>query len=253
MFTNLYDNMEKDYKDTGNKSLVCMWSGGCDSTLVLHQLLTTLKETGDKRTVTTFSFCHAQLGEPKMDAELTARMSYTAFAKKSELPLGLNKVIAIDRHNISATTGSCPQPALWVSHVIPYIEDNSILFLGYHRGDDFWSYGVFNPWAQAFIGLSRLFNKKIECRTPLHWASKVEIIRQLKTANIYDHTWYCEGCQSNGKPCGNCTPCQTHLMADLYLKHTENKAMTTQFVDSDRTVDLPNISSLTSADVANAK
>jgi hypothetical protein len=82
-----------------HRSLHVIWSGGCDSTLVLHQLLTSLKIEHDDRTVNTYNFTHTQLGE-KVSYERTARMKYLAHVSEMGFNNINNKEINLNDHTI---------------------------------------------------------------------------------------------------------------------------------------------------------
>jgi 7-cyano-7-deazaguanine synthase in queuosine biosynthesis len=192
-----------------NKDIYVVWSGGCDSTLVLDDLRLVLKD--DPRVITAISFVHGQLASEKLIWERQKRNEYLALNNKE------NKIkhieINIEKAFIQVGEQSCVQPAMWLSNIIPIINNKSIVFMGYHKGDDFFTYSVFSSWLKAFCGLSNLFGKEILFSFPYIHSDKKEIIKTLKTRNIYEQTWYCENPLSNGKICGYCEPCKTHKVA----------------------------------------
>lgn len=216
-----YANGFDDIKITTNP-IVCLWSGGCDSTLVLFTALKRLKEWGDQRTIKTYSFIHHQLDSRKMDLEKQRRNMFLAWLEDNGYSGKVQHIdIHIDRHEISAS--GCPQAALWVINLIPLVESNSIILTGYHKGDCFWEYSVFSDWVKLTTGLLNLFGKNPKFVMPLRDTTKYRIIEKLKTENIYKFTWYCEMPKSDGTVCDYCLPCETHKMSLDYYTYRQGE------------------------------
>lgn len=221
-----YANGFDDIKNTTNP-IVCLWSGGCDSTLVLFTALERLKEWGDQRTIKTYSFIHHQLDSRKMDLEKQRRNMFLAWLEDNGYSGKVQHIdIHIDRHEISAN--GCPQAALWVINLIPLVDSNSIILTGYHKGDCFWEYSVFSDWVKLTTGLLNLFGKNPRFIMPLRDTTKYRIIEKLKTKNIYKFTWYCETPRTDGTPCEYCLPCETHKMSLNYYLYKESSPVCKQ-------------------------
>lgn len=187
------------------KEVYVLYSGGCDSTLVLHKAL----RTGHP--INTISFTSIQLGGN--NAEANKRKKYFEYCKKNNLLIGENLIINIDNDGATGfKTGdySCPQPAIWLYNMMAYLPDNSIVLTGYIRGDDFLSFDVFSSWIQAYEGLKGLFGKNIEIYFPLAHASKDYVIKELRKFKIEQYTSYCENPKTDGAPCGVCESCEKH-------------------------------------------
>jgi hypothetical protein len=206
-----------DALSDASKSIICLWSGGCDSTLVLFDVLKFLKDKQDKRIVKSYSFNHAQLDTEKIVWERQKRNTFLLW-------LDQNGYAGMVQHNdislppYMITSAGCPQPMLWISNIIHLCELNSIILSGYHSGDDFWTYSVFSNWLKIATGLINGHEKKVSFFMPYRWHSKLDIIKELKNNKIYDFTWWCEAPCSKGK-CGRCKPCVLHEMShDYYLK-----------------------------------
>lgn len=201
-----------------NKHINVVWSGGCDSTKALYNILHQLRNRGDSRKVITYSFKHWQISDFKMEKEAETRSNFVKYCKDMDLPLGICHEVEISKRTIYLGPGACPQAAMWVSQVIPLIMDQSILVCGYIKGDDFFTYDIFNNWAKVFIGLTHLYGKNVTPYFPLRYVPKEDIIEDLNREGILRYTWHCENPNVDGTVCNYCDPCKKFKMTDLWLK-----------------------------------
>ncbi len=221
----IFENFNKtDIKSILTSSLkreiICLWSGGCDSTLVLFELLKELKTLNDERVVKTYSFSHAQISSVKMLWEKQKRDTFLLWLDQNGCA---NKVqhthISLPEYQMNHA-GSI-QSALWVTNIIPLTWEESFIFGGYHDGDCFWNYDLMSEWLKIASGMVTMLNKKIDFCMPLRFWKKKEIIYSLKKYGIYECTWWCENPGNNGR-CGYCDPCQLHEMSlDFYNKQNK--------------------------------
>jgi len=221
----ILDNSQKSvfHGENTTKEIFVIWSGGCDSTLLIDNLLIELKQKNDKRKVTTISFKHWQVSEQKMLCEENARAAYRHYALINDLPLGLGHTVELPKTSIvcGVNNGSCPQPAMWIANAVPIISDNTLLYAGYIKGDDFFTYNVFFNWCKVLEGLSFLYGKSITPMFPLKFNTKTNIIKQLKDKDILRLTWHCEIPRSDGSECHYCDPCQKHNES-LHMVNNDN-------------------------------
>jgi 7-cyano-7-deazaguanine synthase in queuosine biosynthesis len=213
-----------------NKKISIIWSGGCDSTLVLDDVLWELHNRKDPRTVTAYSFKHWQISDDKMAKEETARAAYKHYALSKGYPLGYCHTIELPKLSYTVP-GGCPQPALWISNIMPIIQNDSLLYAGYIKGDDFFTYDIFKNWSLVFEGLSYLYGKKIVPMFPRKYWTKTSIIKKLKERNILNLTWHCETpISTTGAECGYCDPCQKHNESLKWIDFEENRYTNTDEV-----------------------
>lgn len=194
-----------------------LYSGGCDSTLVLHKALLIAKNRGV--TINTVSFKSMQLGGA--DIEAKKREKYFEYCKKEALPIGENLTICIDNDGSNGfKTGyaSCPQPAIWTYNLLAYLPTDSFVLTGYIHGDDYLTHDIYSKWYQIYNGMNHLFDKKIEVYCPLAFTSKNEVISELRCHDIEKYTSYCEMPSSKGKPCGSCASCLKHKAYSTLVK-----------------------------------
>ena len=223
-----------------------MWSGGCDSTLILYWLLEWLKNLNDDRIINAYSFYHHQLNDGKMDWERQKRNRFIMWAEDKGFNNKIvHREISLGKDVISVGPASCCQPAIWVSQIIPIIPCDGLLFAGYHHSDDFFSYEIFSNWLKAFVSMNNLFGKSIRFVAPLAQHSKNEIVKLIKNIDgLYNNTWWCEG-STDGKPCGRCLPCEAHESALMH--YNKNKALEVQ-VSEDIKKELNTIKTTTDSD-----
>ncbi|CAK0742970.1 hypothetical protein CCP1ISM_160003 [Azospirillaceae bacterium] len=221
---NFKSTIEEILKANKKQQINIMWSGGCDSTLLLYWIMDWMKTLNDDRVINAWTFTHDQLNNNKLTWERQKRNRFMIWAEdkgfKNKI---LNREVILPRETISIGDNACCQPAIWTSNVIPVIERDSILFAGYHRGDDFFGYSIYKNWMNLFISLNGLYGKAVKFYTPLTGHTKVDIIKYIKDINgLYENTWWCESVWDNGKQCGTCLPCKTHESALLYYEKHHN-------------------------------
>jgi len=188
-----------------------LFSGGCDSTLVLHDLLKE-RNRGCTGSVTALAINHNQV--PAISQNKAARLSFIQEMKKRELDSGFHyQEVSIDGNACvgSIGDGGLSQPIIWSMIAMLYVDNNETIYFGYHSGDDFWLHK--NAFEDAIMNICKICNKTIKIEYPLRHSYKCDIIRSLKSRGLYDLCWYCEYPTKENKPCGECVPCRTHRTA----------------------------------------
>jgi 7-cyano-7-deazaguanine synthase in queuosine biosynthesis len=221
VFYNNAVNMYENIRNFDNISV--LWSGGCDSTLVLSNLLYYLDLDKIDKPIYTYAFIHDQLGD-KLKKEKQCRNEFLVYCKQKYPKIIINHQDINILQNAVIATHKCSQPGLWITNLLPLLSDNTLLFSGYHMGDCFWSYDIFSSWLKLFVGLCNLAGKdNILPIFPLQYHRKDEIIKELMRSDIYKFCWWCEIPNLNLKPCGRCLPCILHDMSLLYINKEEYK------------------------------
>lgn len=196
---------------------IVLFSGGCDSTLVLHNLLK--ESVKEYRSITALSISHCQV--PANDQNKISRDLFQIEMRKRELLGSVNFAdITINNINGCVTEGSgggLTQPIIWATMAMLYARSEDVLYFGYHKGDDFWSYR--HEFETAIQNVCKICSKTVKIEYPLQDLYKYQIIRQLKERGLYDNCWYCEYPTIDNKPCGDCAPCRTHRTALWQLEN----------------------------------
>ena len=185
-----------------------LYSGGCDSTLVLHDLLKENTRTNSNN-VTALAINHQQV--PAITQNKSARHSFIEEMKKRELDQGFHyQEVNIDGSACVYDSGDLglTQPIIWSMIAMLYIQNNDTIYFGYHSGDDFWLHK--NEFEDAIKSICKINNKTIKIEYPLRHDYKCDIIKKLKSRGLYDFCWYCEypqpaksGAVMKYDPCGN--------------------------------------------------
>jgi 7-cyano-7-deazaguanine synthase in queuosine biosynthesis len=184
-----------------------LFSGGCDSTLVLYNLL---KENRQEQ-ITALSINHNQV--PAIEENKKARALFKIEMQKREL----NYLVNFAEVDISSKYASVidikglSQPIIWSMIAMLYIRDNDTIYFGYHSGDDFWQYKT--EFENAIHNICAICDKKVTIEYPLRLYEKCVIIDMLKKRGLYEYCWYCEKPTLDNKPCGECIPCKLHRTA----------------------------------------
>lgn len=197
------------------RTKLVVWSGGLDSTLVLHNLA---KESSEDNHVIALSFIPEFLSEEKIKMERESRKNYLRFAK--------DKGYHIIHHTIKISStifpiGYYPQQRYWFFNILPYIGNNHDVYFGYIQGDCIW------PINQDFIDIFEK-HKHItgdydaELHFPLTYKNKWEVLKEFKEAKIpMDCFWTCETPEIEDNKiiaCGTCNPCINLNVAKYTLK-----------------------------------
>ena len=183
-----------------------LWSGGCDSTLVLYDLAVS-KGTREKP-IRALTVSHNSVNARKEQAE--ARKKILAQFKELGLHVTSSEVEINCLGPDWVVRGGTTQAAIWLSVASTMISDKENLYTGHHDGDQVWI--MYACLESALTSLGNSMNKKIEWFVPLVSETKGNIIRRLQDAGLYELCWWCEN-PDKGKACGGCTPCRTHATA----------------------------------------
>lgn len=193
-----------------------LWSGGCDSTLLLHNLLAQRRACLSNDEVRAISITHPQL--PANEENKRAR---TQASKVLEKLHGKFEHLEITiTHNDGAVRaiesgGGLTQPMIWVLYASLHLLPAEDLYIGYVKGDCIWNYR--HELYAAFNSIQWINHRTGVLKLPLENTGKTDIIKSLKNVGLYRHTWYCED-PVKGKKCSKCTPCKTHRTAVWQLK-----------------------------------
>lgn len=221
MFSWLTNNFDQFPKTISESQAYVVWSGGADSTLLLHQLA---KKFGKSdKPVIAISFDHYMLGEDKLEKERESRKRIKEKFKGQNLFIEFQEVLITGQLWPNSYNRGLPQANLWASMVTSYVNEDAHIFFGYIRHDDIWHF--FSEFQDHLNSACKLLRRKMNFHYPFQWTTKAEIIFELYIRELYDIVWYCErpdvGLNVNGHPCGRCSSCESHRKALLELWHME--------------------------------
>lgn len=207
-----------------------VWSGGLDSTLVLHELIKQKAED-----VSTISFVSDTFGSRKQELEKHARISYMKNVSK-ELITNEEIPIVFPYTNIKGKNESLCQQPFMISLISLFGKPNTIYHFGYHKGDDFFS--MHSQHMKVFENISEIMGEKnIKLSFPLKFMNKWEIIDWIEYYGLENYVWKCETPEnsSNGySECGDCVPCKTFKEQREVLKlNRMDRAYNTRLVFPD--------------------
>lgn len=200
-------------------ALVC-WSGGADSTLILHDLAVRYKGKKDKpdeHGLRALSVIHSQV--PCQPQSRAARRKIAAKFRKTGLAFR-HATLAFKGSgdfDMPGNSGGLYQPPLWLAAAVGYLEPDEDLYMGYIRGDDIWHHA--DQLRGAFRCLQDIGGRTGKLVTPLEWFHKSDVIRELRRANLLRHCWHCEGAgDAELRPCGRCASCESHHVGLFRLR-----------------------------------
>ncbi|AMM44912.1 7-cyano-7-deazaguanine synthase [Bacillus phage SP-15] len=217
----IYDTVKED------KNHYVIWSGGCDSTLLLYEVAS--KYGTKEKPIKTISFESQFLQSNKVKTERYRRTRLLMEFKKRGLHIQNTTVVTSDKgEKYYPQQKGLAQAFLWVTQSLIYVGSDNLYF-GYIKGDDFWqSYSDFY-YACEYLG--RLLGHEPNLCIPFRYDKKSTILNELHEHDLYDLTWYCELPDEINQPCGRCNPCSTHLKALFELAHIKDKDWAKKLLD----------------------
>lgn len=183
---------------------VVIWSGGMDSTLVLDQVCATNPE----KCIWAFTINWDALNGLKVKKEKEARYHFNRRVILNNYDIA-HRTITVTA-DMGATNTRYAQGLAWFSYMIPYLPKDSIVYFGYHSGDE--TTAECGPLFEKLIKTAaKISDRKIQLRYPLQYKSKREILDEFISRKIpMTCFWTCENPRRrSGKiiTCGRCNPC----------------------------------------------
>jgi len=189
---------------------IVIWSGGCDSTLVLAERAV---KSSKENPVHTLSFNVPWIDKRQMRCEFLARKKILKELKKRGLHIINHEVTLTENQELDFEYG-LPQQHFWFLMSVFYTKKNDKVYFGYIREDDWWHIEKHYTNAHYYLKLCR--DRDAKFVYPLEWISKEEVVRNLKKEDLLDLCWVCDSPKKIGVPCGKCKKC-------LELKDAINK------------------------------
>ena len=171
------------------------WSGGYDSTLLLHQkAMNSPNELINAVTVLKINNNNAQ-----ERAEAKARKQL-----KKQLRLSNIKyhTISIDYTNTTENF----QMIYWLSTLMPVLSDGDELSMAYLSSDGVDFFACKPQFETAFHSFMKLRGISCTLSFPFMYKTKGYVIKELKNAKLLKYVWTC-GDPKKGKACGKCMKC----------------------------------------------
>ena len=201
------------------KKIVVPWSGGMDSTALVHCLATAMKQENSNQRIYAISISHPMLAQSKTDMEKKARKILLEKFKKQDLNVANIEInIGIPGKSIELIEGlmegkrysGSPQIMTWLSNILLYCPDGSQLLMSYVKEDE--TFELHRENAISFVkAMGKLLKRDISFNTPLKDSvSKFEIMEYLSKNDLLFDTHSCEhpvlldGEWMNCNICGSC-------------------------------------------------
>ena len=215
---------KKTIKD-GDHTNIIVYSGGYDSTLVIHELLTRYPKTH----FTIVGYNTNYFNPKKNRAENLYREKYIDYLYNEAKICNFNYVkIDSEKFNNSYDKltpfrdgGLVQQP--YFVFMTSYFAPTKInhIFTGFHNGDCYFN------WRDSFDSIikamSEIMGKELYYHHPLAKTDKFEIIKAIQTAGLEEFCFTCENPGGYFESCGECKPCTELIMAKKRISHSRRK------------------------------
>lgn len=194
-----------------------MWSGGCDSTLLLYELLDAYG--GDN--VVAVSYKYPWLYDMKYDNERAYRDLFKAKMKvKGGKYWPFTHIeMNVDVKNINGWVRTEPsglaQACSWLLSMPTFIPSRSYVYEGCIKNDQLTMF--VEDYRRLFTSVCNIMDKELVLRQPYMYLTKDQVLAKLLHYDIYDCTWHCEIPNAIGKRCEMCEPCRLHKSMLMYL------------------------------------
>jgi len=182
-------------------SRIVIWSGGYDSTLLLH------RELQDHKEATAWSFIMPGISQHKLHSEHVVRERYKKYMQETLSKFKLShQVINIGYDNFNNIPEGCfSQQTFWTLFSAWFAPKDSTIIFGFHKGDDFWRMHEKVDWMRTYI--EQIMEKKITFEYPLQCTPKWQIVHDIKNYGLEENVWTCENPPIPMSECGECTTC----------------------------------------------
>ncbi|MEI6422160.1 MAG: 7-cyano-7-deazaguanine synthase [Lentisphaerota bacterium] len=202
---------------TAQRSDLVVWSGGCDSTLIVCQLASKMEKGKILETITVK---HHQVSTEKLRMEAISRERMAIFIKaKYGVTIRQTIVCIHSNGNMSPSIGENPQATIWLAAVIPYLTSHLNIHFGYIK-DDYGRKGKAD-FIKTFGHMAEYRDlKDVKIVFDLERMDKKTVLKELSDLEVPDNCmWWCEYPKADPEgyvstdlftSCGKCEPCVTH-------------------------------------------
>lgn len=208
------NHISMSYQNTENTSKhFVMWSGGCDSTLLLYELLDAYGS--DK--VVAISYIMPYLTKNKIESEKLHRQLFKSKMNLKGPKYGsfTHKEIVITENDLNdgiyISNAGFGQAVIWALSIPLYCSSGDYVYTGAIQEDQLNI--KLEEYHKMLEGISGTLCRDLHFREPYLTFTKRDVIERLINYDLYDTTWFCEMPNDINEPCKKCDPCKTHLSA----------------------------------------
>lgn len=189
-------------EDTSRRYVV-LWSGGMDSTALLHHYAGVSSEDYPVTALTITK--HPQLNKHFIKAQNAAQKRYLKFAKQKGYHIKHERMGYSGTFRYNGPHSGRSQPTVWLASLIQTLDDKDIVLMGYMRTGCFWHYRGY--FVNAFNAMQKLKGVDAKLEFPFEWDNKAEIYARLHADKVPNNCWFsCEETKTS-KACGTCDKC----------------------------------------------
>jgi len=191
--------MAKKQSDPGR--YIVAWSGGLDSTALLHWYATTSSEAYQVVAVSVIG--HPNLNKFQLSLQNKAQARFLKYAKSKGYHIEHRKIKIGGSGIWDGPSDGTGQPILWALAIAASLRDNDTVLMGYICKDDFWHYK--HQFLKLFNAICEFKGVKATIEFPFEWVEKAEVIDKI--AKVPKNCWFSCDRTNNNKPCGICKKC----------------------------------------------
>jgi 7-cyano-7-deazaguanine synthase in queuosine biosynthesis len=184
---------------------VIIWSGGADSTALLHHYAGVSCASYSVRAITVRY--HTHINKDALYMQRLSQDAYLHWAKEKGYWIN-HEYVQIRGRFVIERPDDAPsaQMSMWLGAVMPLVSEGDRVMFAYIKNDCMWHYK--QEFIDAFNAMCRVKGVKATVDFPFEWCSKFDILKKLRDANIPRSCWWsCEFVKGK-RPCGRCGKCK---------------------------------------------
>ncbi len=195
---------------------IVLWSGGCDSTLLLYQL----SKSNPDKSVHAVSICTSYAPDA---IEIKREKVCREKIKKHFNEMGINNILYTEinvdmplNEEFESWTSLMFFPIIYLGNITPYLKHGDIVYQAYIKEDIelHFKYPILNlaKLVSAIIGVN------FEYKFPFEYKSKIDVVDEIIKLGLLDKVSWCSHPLKDGSPCKKCRSCIMHYSALYGLK-----------------------------------
>lgn len=230
----LYNVDVEMYRDVNDCDEIVAWSGGLDSTIILHGLL--LSEGSYTKPIGALSINSFFLDGNKIDSEKHHRKLYIdKVVKKEKFNLVHDQ---LDMNNVSSGGSFLTQIMNWLNMAVTVASYEANIYIGILKDDT--QSGFIKEIKEYHKMLNFMGAKRTKLIFPLIDRYKKDVVKEIFSLGLENHVWFCEMPKKKNISCCECGSCITFMKNAVLAYHDKQDEKIKKFLIKKLDFDIDN-------------